>query len=395
MPTRVLKFGGASLAKPQDILDIAAQIKVSYQNAEQLVLVVSAMGNSTNELIAKAAEISLQPDRRELDMLISTGERVSMALMSMALIDMGVPAISFTGSQAGILTTRSHTGADIIEVRAERVREALAQGKVVVLAGFQGVCPESKEITTLGRGGTDTTAVAMADYLQADTCEMYKDVDGIFNADPKLIAEATAFRQLSYPQLLSMTEAGAKIVHTKAVRMAAEKNVRLWVRRAHDPQSRGTEIFGHHWHGEGVFALNHSPCVYEFAWQKQAALGVEDFARQLQEHLQRWNFPDLQILALEEKPDAWHFLLRGTDSNLDFFVKAMADDPRLQLRRSDLSELSLSHSNNYRVDSIYHPGLYQLRRHTTFSAFIVKRDHSKDIAQQLKNFLNRNEAKFD
>lgn len=229
----VQKYGGATLATPEKIKAIAMQVSKLSKSGHQVVAVVSAMGHTTNELIDLARKVSHHPSRRELDMLLTTGERVSMALLTMALIDDGCKAISFTGSQAGILTNESHVSAFIKDVQAFRVTDALKANKVVVLAGFQGVSPQTKEITTLGRGGTDTTAVAMAAYLNADICEILKDVPCIFTADPKIISKAKAINTLSYDQLLEMTYWGAKVLHYRSVELAKKKNVSLYIGPAH------------------------------------------------------------------------------------------------------------------------------------------------------------------
>jgi aspartate kinase len=225
----VQKYGGMTLADPEKIKAVAARLAEASKKGQKVVAVVSAMGKTTNQLIELANKVSGKPNRREMDMLLTTGERVSMALLSMALHDLGCPAISLTGSQAGILTTSSHVNADIVDVKAFRVQEALKMGKVVVLAGFQGVCPETKEITTLGRGGSDTTAVAMAAFLGADRCEILKDVPAIFTADPQIIPEAKAISHLNYQQLVDMTFWGAKVLHVKSVLMAKDKGVKIFV----------------------------------------------------------------------------------------------------------------------------------------------------------------------
>lgn len=235
----VQKYGGATLATPEKIKQVAARISDLKKSDKNIVSVVSAMGQTTNQLIHLAHEVSKNPSLRELDMLLSVGERTSMALLTMALNDLNCPAISFTGSQAGIFTDESHINANIIDVKAHRVSEALAKNKVVILAGFQGVSPVTKEITTLGRGGSDTTAVAMAAYLNADHCEILKDVDHIFSADPKLISEAKPIANLNYDQLLEMTFWGAKVLHYKSVEMAKNKNVKLYVGPADEKKNLG------------------------------------------------------------------------------------------------------------------------------------------------------------
>jgi aspartate kinase len=239
----IQKYGGATLATPENIKQVARKISNLKKSGTDVIAVVSAMGKTTNQLIELAHQVSENPSLRELDMLLSVGERTSMALLTMALNDLDCPAISFTGSQAGILTDESHITANIIDVKAFRVSEALEKNKVVILAGFQGVSPVTKEITTLGRGGSDTTAVAMAYYLKAQHCEILKDVDNIFTADPKLVPSAKPIHQLNYDQLLEMTTWGAKVLHYKSVQMAKEKNVKLYVGPASDKSSIGTWVF--------------------------------------------------------------------------------------------------------------------------------------------------------
>ncbi len=242
----VQKYGGATLADPEKIKNVAERLHQMHQKSVQVVAVVSAMGKTTNQLIQLAQQVSTHPNRREMDMLLSTGERVSMALVSMALLDLGAPAISFTGSQSGILTDDSHENAFIHDVKAFRVEEALAKNKIVVLAGFQGVSPTTKEITTLGRGGSDTTAVAMAAFLNADHCEILKDVPSVFSADPNCVPNTKALTELSYDEMLDMTFWGAKVLHYRSVELAKHSNVELYVGPARQPSSNensGTWIY--------------------------------------------------------------------------------------------------------------------------------------------------------
>jgi aspartate kinase len=237
----IKKYGGATLSTPQKIKAVATHIAERYALDESLIIVVSAMGKTTNSLIDLANQVSNSPQRRELDMLLSTGERISMSLLSMALNDLGCPAISFTGSQAGILTNEAHTNAIIVDVKAHRIEEALQNKKVVILAGFQGVSPQSKEITTLGRGGSDTTAVAMAAAFNAHRCEILKDVPAIFSADPNLVPEAQALHHISYEQLLEMTFWGAKVLHYRSVELGLLRKVNLYIGPAHSLKE-GTKV---------------------------------------------------------------------------------------------------------------------------------------------------------
>jgi aspartate kinase len=230
-PIMVQKYGGACLETPANIRAVASNLADLHGRGHRLVVVVSAMGKTTDELIKMAYQVSPRPNRRELDMLLTTGERISMSLMSMALSDLGVPAISFTGSQAGVMTDASHAAARIVDVRPVRVREELDRGRIVVLAGFQGVDPVTKEITTLGRGGSDTTAVAMAAALKAERCEIIKEVDGVCSADPRLVSDAKPLRQLDFAALSEMCFWGAKVLHFRSVELAQNQNVLLVLRK--------------------------------------------------------------------------------------------------------------------------------------------------------------------
>jgi aspartate kinase len=242
-PLIVQKFGGLSLATPDNIRAAARRVASLRASGTNVIAVVSAMGSATDALIQLAYSVSRKPNRRELDMLLSTGERVSMALFSMALSDAlmelapEAKAISFTGSQAGILTDETHSNARIIDVKSIRVQEELTRGNVVILAGFQGVSPRTKEITTLGRGGTDVTAVALAAAFKATRCEILKEVPGVLSADPKVVPEARLLQRLTHAALLDMTFWGAKVLHYRNVEPAATHQVALAVGLAHPTAS--------------------------------------------------------------------------------------------------------------------------------------------------------------
>ena len=228
MPCVVQKYGGSSVADVDKLTRVAAKVAARRRAGDDLCVVVSAMGDATDELLALAKRISRDPPRRELDMLLTAGERISMALLSMALQEQGVEAISFTGSQAGILTTDAHATARILDVRPTRVREELARGKVVIVAGFQGVSAR-REITTLGRGGSDTTAVALAAALGAD-CEIYSDVAGVFTADPRVVPAARRLDELSYEEMQALAAAGAKVLNARAVEFARSTGIAIRAR---------------------------------------------------------------------------------------------------------------------------------------------------------------------
>jgi aspartate kinase len=225
----VQKYGGSSVADVDRLGRVADRIAKARQAGQDLVVVVSAMGDTTDELLALARGITKEPSRRELDMLLSAGERISMALLSMALQARGVPAVSFTGSQSGIITSDAHTNARIVEVRPFRVQDELARGKVVIVAGYQGVSYR-REVTTLGRGGSDTTAVALAAALGAEACEIYSDVEGVFSADPRVVPAARRISEISYEEMQELAQAGAKVLNAQAVEFAKERGIALYAR---------------------------------------------------------------------------------------------------------------------------------------------------------------------
>ena len=231
----VQKFGGTSVGSADRIRNVARRVTDAVNAGNDVVVVVSAMGNTTDELIALAADVSPHTHAREMDMLLTAGERISMALLAMAIQDRGVPAMSLTGSQAGILTTNVHGQAEIIDIRADRVREALDEGKVVIVAGFQGVDPVAKEVTTLGRGGSDATAVALAAAMEADLCEIYTDVDGVFTADPRLVADAKKLDEITFAEMLELAGAGAGVLMARSVELGSRRNIPIHVRSSfHD-----------------------------------------------------------------------------------------------------------------------------------------------------------------
>lgn len=225
----VQKYGGTSVAKSELILKAAERIVKTKKQGHDVVAVVSAPGHMTDQLISMAGEISDKPCAREMDMLLSAGERISIALLCIAISDMGEPAVSFTGSQAGIITNGEHTKAKIVDIKGHRIKDALSQGKIAIVAGFQGVSTNN-DITTLGRGGSDLTAVALAAALKADMCEIYTDVDGIFTANPSFVQTARKIGKISYEEMLEMTACGSQVMQTRAVEYARRNNIILHVR---------------------------------------------------------------------------------------------------------------------------------------------------------------------
>jgi len=226
----VQKFGGSSVADAASIKRVAQRIVDTKSRGAEVVVVISAMGDTTDDLMDLALQVSPQPRPRELDMLLTAGERMSAALLAMAINDLGFEARSFTGSQAGVITTGTHGDARIIDITPGRIKSALADDDIVIVAGFQGVSQTSKDITTLGRGASDTTAVALAASLSADYCEIYSDVDGVFTADPRIVPGATRIPEISYEEMLEMAAQGAKILHLRCVEYARRENVPVHVR---------------------------------------------------------------------------------------------------------------------------------------------------------------------
>lgn len=229
----VQKYGGTSVGTPERMRAVAKRVADGRRRGDDLVVVVSAMGDTTDDLLTLAVEVAGdgpvgERHPREMDMLLSAGERISMALLAMAIRQEGVEAVSLTGSQAAIITDESHTAARIQEVRAERVRETLAEGEVAIVAGFQGVS-RTREITTLGRGGSDTTAVALAVALGADRCEIYTDVKGIYTADPRRVREARIIPEISFEEMLELASAGAQVMHARAIEIAGKYGTDIWV----------------------------------------------------------------------------------------------------------------------------------------------------------------------
>jgi aspartate kinase len=235
-PLVVMKFGGTSVADAERIKRAASRIVATRERGHPVVAVLSARGKTTDELIAMAEEVSAAPDPREMDMLLSSGERISCALCAMAIHDLGHQAISLTGSQAGIVTDESHTKAMILDVRADRIRAALEEDNIVLVAGFQGVSADARNVTTLGRGGSDTSAVALAAALRADVCEIYTDVPGVFSADPRIVPDARKLALVSFEEVLEMAASGAGVLQLRSLEYARNHGVRIHCRSSFDEQ---------------------------------------------------------------------------------------------------------------------------------------------------------------
>lgn len=266
----VMKFGGSSLATVSRIDNAARLIAARYREGDQVVAVVSAQGDCTDELIEKGKEISEKPEARELDVLLAAGEQISMALVTMRLWDLGCPAVSLLGWQAGICTDARHGAARITGVDSRRILKELSQEKIVVVAGFQGIGPDG-DVTTIGRGGSDTTAVSLAAALKADLCQIYTDVSGIYSADPRVVEEAVRHEEISYDEMMEMATLGAKVLHNRSVILAKNCGVPLEVRSSFAPEY-GTRVGGE----QGMGAVSGITCDREVAMM--TLTGVDDGA---------------------------------------------------------------------------------------------------------------------
>ncbi len=272
----VQKYGGSSVADAASVRRVAKRIVETVRNGDDCVVVVSAMGDSTDELLDLAQQVSPSPPARELDMLLTAGERISMAVLAMAIADLGYQARSYTGSQAGLITTAAHGSAKIIDVTPGRISEALAQGAIPIVAGFQGVSQDTKDVTTLGRGGSDTTAVALAAALKADKCEIYTDVDGIFSADPRIAPKARLVPYATYEEMLELAANGAKILHLRCVEYARRADMPLWVRSSFSDAPGTLVTTAEYLEGENVEQAIISGVSHDLSEAKITIAGIAD-----------------------------------------------------------------------------------------------------------------------
>jgi aspartate kinase len=271
----VQKYGGSSVADAEGMKRVANRIVAAKRDGNQVVVVVSAMGDTTDELIDLAEQITPIPQGRELDMLLTAGERISMALLAMAINNLGHEALSFTGSQAGVITTSAHGRARIIDVTPGRIKEALESGAIAIVAGFQGISQDTKDVTTLGRGGSDTTAVALAAALDADVCEIYTDVDGIFSADPRAVPSARKLKTVTYDEMLELAASGAKVLHLRCVEYARRYNLPIHVRSSFST-NEGTWVVKDHPEGGAMEQAIISGIAHDKSEAKITIVGVPD-----------------------------------------------------------------------------------------------------------------------
>lgn len=348
----IQKFGGSSLATPEQMKAVAAQVAAQHREGKKLIVVVSAMGKTTDQLIALAHKVSPNPNRRELDMMLTTGERISMALFSMALHDLECPSISFTGSQAGVLTDGSHSNARIIDIKPIRVDEALTTNKVIVLAGFQGVDPRTKEITTLGRGGSDTTAVAMAAHFGAGRCEILKDVDGVLTADPKLVPHARLLKAVDHETMMDMCFWGAKVLHYRSVELACARKVPLFIGRS-DTFTIGTEVTTierfNMLENQKIYAVNSLLEVdHVFVKAASTAEAYSTLNKEFEKHQLPW--PQILASAYDEKSRECRYMYTADHETLLGMRQTFADHMNIRVQAKTLSAVSVTCSGGVGTD---------------------------------------------
>lgn len=337
----VQKYGGMCLATPEKLKMVAAKVAARHRAGHPMIIIVSAMGKTTDDLVRMAYSVSPDPNRRELDMLLTTGERVSMSLLSMALDDLGCEAISFTGSQAGVLTDGSHSNARIVDIRPLRLTEELERGRIVVLAGFQGVNPHTKEITTLGRGGSDTTAVAMAAAFQAEACEIIKEVQGLCSADPHQVKDVVPYPQMSHAELLDMCFWGAKILHYRSVELAHSLKVPMSICFSQD-HATGT-LIRHEvnmFEQQKVLAVNSHREVHhlEIPGAKSLADGWLRLKALLDTHRLAWP----QILAATHEDNGVRAMYTSDPEHLTSVSRALAASSEVRPLKGPMSSVTLT-----------------------------------------------------
>lgn len=318
----VQKYGGSSVSDADSVRRVARRITETVQAGDDVVVVVSAMGDTTDELIDLAEQVSPEPPARELDMLLTAGERISMALLAMAIADLGWQARSYTGSQAGLITTASHGSAKIIDVTPGRIQAAIAEGAIPIVAGFQGVSQDTKDVTTLGRGGSDTTAVALAGALGADRCEIYTDVDGVFTADPRMVTAAQHVPGITYEEMLELAANGAKVLHLRCVEYARRYGIPLRVRSSFS-HSTGTLVAS----TEQIAATNNQFLIRPKGADTMEEPIISGVAHDLSQ-------AKITIVAVPDKPGRAAEVfeaLASADVNLDMIVQNVSADGRTDI----------------------------------------------------------------
>ena len=328
----IQKYGGTSVADVEKIQSVAKHIRATKAKGCSLVVVISAMGHQTDQLLNLAHSVSAHPNPREVDMLLTAGERISMSLLSMALLDLGVPCRSLTGSQSGIITDEVHGHARIEKILGDRIRQGLNQGEVVIVAGFQGVCARTKEITTLGRGGSDLTAIALSKALDASLCEIYKDVDGVYSADPKFVSGAVKVGRLSWRQMSDLCWSGSEVLHARCLHVAETFQIPILIRSSFEFEKAGTVISGEEVMEKFVLkALTHKS---DMAWMRFQVSG--NLSSQLVAHISKF---------------LWSRGESALSTNFEFKANDEGSELRILVSESQLSALE-EYIENLRTSSL-------------------------------------------
>ncbi len=389
----VKKFGGSSIKDIHRIKEVARRIVKEYKKGDQIVIVVSAMGDTTDELHSLAHRITPFPSEREMDMLLTAGERISMSLLSMALNNFGFRAISFTGSQSGIITTDDHCNARIKDIRAFRIKQELDRGKIVIVAGFQGVS-ENKEVTTLGRGGSDTTAVALACYLNADLCQIFTDVDGVFNADPGIVKNAKKFDKIDFQEMLIMAHLGAKLIHPRAVEFAKKHQIPVTICSSFN-NNPGTLIYGNDKMEEIKFKAitdKENLAVIKFSAQQEKLKHIIELANQNNLTFEHWGQSNdsINIIANEKIAERIHLLLQDFDIKEITLEKGLA---RIALIGKSFSQDFSIISKLYKVFTKNHINIKMLAsENIAILIYVDKKDKEKTIELLYDNFVEQCES---
>ncbi len=387
MPVRVYKFGGASLADTEKLKAVAAFLKKEKQlHGDPILAVVSAMGKTTDELIRLAQSVSRHPNRRELDMLLTVGERTSMSLMSLALQDLGLNAISFTGSQAGILTDSAHGNARILDIRAFRIQEHLTRGDTVVLAGFQGVSQEHKEITTLGRGGTDTTAVAMASFFKSSVCEFKKDVGGLFSADPKTIPTARHLPQLTFKNVMDMTFWGGKVLHYRAAELAAVLKIPLRFSHFQD-ESQFTLVGGDSMlENQQLLSINSHKEAHLWTFPQQS---MTQAIQWLQTQVVQKSLPQPQILSASTTEKDSHLLFVGEVGEMQKELGHSGNTQKFSTITATCQGAVSSDLLSKALAVLANMEVHKILQDTTNLTFVVAQKHRDSAIQKLHTLIGK------
>jgi aspartate kinase len=387
----IQKFGGSSLNSPDKFKACAKHILRALANGNKLIVVVSAMGDATDELLVLAKKLSKAPNKRELDMLLTTGERASIALMSICLNELGVKALSLTGSQCGILTDSSHTDAQIKDIHPQRIVEGLVHHDVVVVAGFQGICPQTKDITTLGRGGSDLTAVALAKKLSAKKCEIYTDTQGIMSLDPKLSNNAISLKSLSWQQACNLASSGATVLHERSAYLAQKEKIPLEIKHSTKENSTYTHIGADALEKKGLYALTcrRDQSLYKLKIKKADYSKLMSFLDEQHINLNLFtqelcsNSGNYNIYLAVAKDNS-----HQVEAHLQKYNNTLAAENNLAFIYLHGFNLLNDKKLIFTISSLIQNRLISLQTHDQKITLLVRQDEFKDTISKLEKFIS-------